>query len=135
MEDHIRILVIEDEEYVRKCLEYNLNLDGFEIYIAEDGYEGLEIARETRLDLILLDWILPELNGMEVLSELKSDSKTADIPVFMLTAKSMPGDISKAFGTGADDYITKPFNPMLLGKIIMKKMKKSEHLAGTAGHQ
>lgn len=126
MSERISVLVVEDEEHIRTVLEYNLKLDGFEVYLAEDGPGGLELAREKRPDVILLDWMMPEMDGLEVLSELKDDKTTEDIPVFMLTAKGMTGDVARAFYEGADDYITKPFDPMQLGEIIKGKMEKYE---------
>ena len=73
MSEKIPILVVEDEEHIRTILEYNLKLDGFEVYLAENGLAGLEVAREKKVELILLDWMMPEMNGLEVLSELKKD--------------------------------------------------------------
>lgn len=124
MSERISVLVVEDEEHIRKILEYNLRLDGFEVYEAEDGRRGLELARQKKLELILLDWMMPEMNGLEVLSELKHDKRTKHIPVFMLTAKGTIGDVDKAFYIGADDYITKPFEPEQLGGTIKKKLEK-----------
>ena len=120
----ITVLVIEDEEHIRRVLEYNLKLDGFEVYLAADGPSGLELARERRPDVILLDWMMPEMDGLKVLSELRYDETTNDIAVFMLTAKEMMGEVGQALYEGADDYITKPFDPMQLGKVIRKKLEK-----------
>jgi len=123
MSKQISVLAIEDEEHIRKILEYNLRLDGFDVHLAEDGRSGLEVARRIKPDVILLDWMLPEMTGLEVLSELKCDEKTQDIPVFMLTAKAMSGDLAQALREGADDYITKPFNPGELGQAIKSKLE------------
>lgn len=124
MSERIPVLVIDDEEHIRTILEYNLRLDGFEVYLAENGRMGLELARKKKPALVLLDWMMPEMDGLEVLSELKYDGRTEDIPVFMLTAKGMIGDIERAFELGADDYITKPFEPEKLGQTIKKKFKE-----------
>jgi len=124
MSKRIPILVIEDEEHIRIILEYNLRLDGFEVYLAEDGPKGIELAREKRPDLILLDWMMPKMNGPEVLAELKNDKRTEHIPVFMLTVKGMIRDIDQALKVGADDYMTKPFDPMELGKTIKRKLQE-----------
>ena len=124
MSEQIKILVVEDEAHIRKVLEYNLKLDGFEVYLAEDGATGLKLARENSPDLILLDWLMPVMNGLQVLAELKTDSSTEHIPVFMLTAKGMLNDVTQAIEMGADDYITKPFNPIQLGKTIREKLEK-----------
>lgn len=124
MSEQITILVVEDEAHIRRVLEYNLKLDGFEVYLAEDGATGLKLARENSPDVILLDWLMPVMNGLQVLAELKTDSSTEHIPVFMLTAKGMLNDVTQAIEMGADDYITKPFNPIQLGKTIREKLEK-----------
>lgn len=117
-------MVVEDEAHIRRVLEYNLKLDGFEVYLAEDGATGLKLARENNPDVILLDWLMPVMNGLRVLAELKTDGSTEHIPVFMLTAKGMLNDVTQAIEMGADDYITKPFNPIQLGKTIREKLEK-----------
>ncbi|MGA2070400.1 MAG: response regulator [Sedimentisphaerales bacterium] len=124
MSEQIIILIIEDEAHIRRVLEYNFKLDGFEVYLAEDGATGLKLARENKPDVILLDWLMPVMNGLQVLTELKADSSTEHIPVFMLTAKGMLNDVTQAIEMGADDYITKPFNPIELGKTIREKLEK-----------
>ncbi|MGB7582154.1 MAG: response regulator [Sedimentisphaerales bacterium] len=124
MSEQFTILVVEDETHIRRVLEYNLKLDGFEVCLAEDGAMGLKLAHEKNPDVILLDWLMPVMNGMQVLAELKADSSTEHIPVFMLTAKGMISDVTQAIEMGADDYITKPFNPIQLGKTIREKLEK-----------
>jgi DNA-binding response OmpR family regulator len=118
------VLLVEDEEHIRLVVEYNLKREGFEVYSAEDGLSALEIARKIIPDIILLDWMLPGMNGLEVLTELKHDERTKHIPVFMLTAKGMASDVARALEMGADDYITKPFNPRQLGETIKKKLEE-----------
>lgn len=122
MSERISILAIDDEEHIRDILEYNLKLDGFEVYVAEDGRKGLELARKMRLDVILLDWMMPEMDGLEVLSELKKDEQTKHIPVFMLTAKPLMRDRGEALFEGADDYIPKPFAAEL-GQTVRSKLE------------
>ena len=124
MSEQITTLIIEDEEHIRRVLEYNLKLDGFEVYLAENGDAGLKLAHEKKPDLILLDWLMPAINGLQVLTELKADSSTKHIQVFMLTGKTMVSDVTQAIEMGADDYITKPFNPTQLGKIVREKLEK-----------
>ncbi|OHB61155.1 MAG: hypothetical protein A2167_04790 [Planctomycetes bacterium RBG_13_46_10] len=124
MDKPISILVVEDEEHIRRILEYNLKLDGFEVSSTAEGSKAIEIAKEKQPDLILLDWMMPEMDGLEVLSKLKKDKSTENIPVFMLTAKGMMVDVGRALCEGADDYITKPFDPVQLGKMIRKKLKR-----------
>jgi len=123
MSEQISVLAIEDEEHIRNILKYNLKLDGFEVYVAEDGRRGLELALQKIPDVILLDWMIPEMDGLEVLSELKHDQRTENIPVFMLTAKAMMGDLEQALREGADDCITKPFDPVKLGQMIKSKLE------------
>ncbi len=124
MSQNITILVIEDEAHIRRVLEYNLKLDGFTVYLAEDGAEGLKSAIEKKPDVILLDWLMPVMNGIQVLLELKKNDITKSIPTFMLTAKGMLNDVTEAIEMGVDDYITKPFNPTQLGKTIKEKLEK-----------
>ncbi len=125
MDEHIKILVIEDEERIRAVLKYNLEFDGFEVHLAEEGKTGLRMVREIKPDLILLDWMMPEMDGLQVLSELKHDEATKDIPVFMLTAKSMMGEVGRALYEGADDYLTKPFDVVELGQMLKAKLEKA----------
>lgn len=120
----ITVLFIDDEENIRALVSYNLRLEGFQIFLAHDGLSGLKIAKRIYPDLILLDVAMPGVDGLQVLSELKKNSRTKPIPVFMLTAKGMIDDIERAFDLGADDYITKPFDPHKLGKSIKKKMDR-----------
>ena len=124
MSDTIRVLVIEDEAHIRMALEYNLQMDGFEVHLAENGRLGIEAVGRVRPDLVLCDWMMPEMNGVEVVRELKGSPKTSHLPVFMLTAKSMVGDVEEAFKAGADDYITKPFDPLKLGEMLRHKLAK-----------
>ncbi len=130
MDRPLSVLVVEDEEHIRRILEYNLKLDRFEVFLAEDGPTALDMTRLHKPDVVLLDWMMPGMDGLEVLSELKKDKTTAGIPVFMLTAKGMMTDVERALYEGADDYITKPFDPMDLGKTIKDKLKKYSHSEG-----
>lgn len=125
MDEPTTILVVEDEERIRTVLKYNLELDGFKVYLAQDGQAGLELAGTKRPDLILLDWMMPGLDGLQVLSELKNDERTRSIPVFMLTAKSMMAEVGRALYEGADDYITKPFDVVELGQILKEKLERA----------
>lgn len=120
----IPVLVIEDEDDIRKLIKYNLYQAGFEVYTAEDGPSGIKAARKYKPSLILLDVMMPGMNGLEVLTNLKWNKKTKDIPMFMLTAKNTMGDMDHAFARRADDYLTKPFDGEKLGKTIKKKSEK-----------
>lgn len=124
MEEKVSVLVIDDEEHIRDIVAYNLRADGFEVYLAENGRDGLQIAAEKKPDLVLLDWVMLETSGLEVLTSLKSDQSTNSIPVFMLTAKDMYDDVNTAVNMGADSYIAKPFDPTQLGKTIRARLGK-----------
>lgn len=132
MSKWISVLLIEDEELVRKTLKRSLQLYGFRVYPAEDGPAGLKLAQEKEPAFILLDWMMPEMNGLEVLAELKHSEKTEHIPVFMLTGRGMMGDLDQAFEIGADGYITKPADLTDLGRIVKAKWQKYEKVT-TAG--
>jgi len=120
-----KVLVVEDEEHIRVVLEYNLRLEGFDVYLAGDGATGLRLAREIKPDVVLLDWMMPGMNGLAVLSELKNDEKTMHIHVFMLTAKGVASDRELALSVGADDYIVKPFDFKQLSKTIKETLEES----------
>lgn len=105
-----RILVIEDEANIQELLKYNLEKNGYKVTVAADGAEGLEEAIANIPDLILLDLMLPGLDGLEVCKRLRMEKRTRKIPVFMLTAKSEELDKVLGLELGADDYITKPFS-------------------------
>jgi DNA-binding response OmpR family regulator len=124
MSERIPILVIDDDADFLELVNYNLRLDGFDVSQATNGPQGLKLARKKRPAVILLDTTMPDMNGLEVLSELKYNVKTEQIPVFMLTAKTMMGDIERAFDIGADDYVAKPVELQKLGKIIKRKLSK-----------
>ncbi|MHC4456836.1 MAG: response regulator [Planctomycetota bacterium] len=124
MSKWIPILVIDDDEITHKALEYNLKLYGFKVYLAKDGETGLKLAQEKTPELILLDWMMPGMDGLEVLSEVKHNKRTEHIPVFMLTGRGMIGDLDEPFEIGADDYIIKPFDLKQLGKILKDKWQQ-----------
>jgi len=119
----ISVLLVDDETDIRNVMDYRLRADGFKVYLAESGSEGLKLARRMKPSVILLDWMMPHLDGLEVLSELKYQRKTKSIPVFMFTARGVVADMDKAFALGADGYIPKPCNMVTLGNLIRKKLQ------------
>ncbi len=121
MSEWVHVLVIEDDELVQKALKRSLKLYGFKVFMAKDGQTGFRLAQVKKPAFILLDWMMPEMDGLEVLAELKHNKKTENIPVFMLTGRDTIGDLDQAFEIGADDYITKPLDPRDLGKTIAHK--------------
>ncbi len=124
MSEWISLLMIDDDKQFLELVEYSLRLAGFKVLTATNGRKGLKLARNKRPEVILLDVAMPEMDGLEVLTELKHDKKTADIPVFMLTARTLVGEFEQAFNVGADDYITKPVEVMALGDIVKSKLEK-----------
>jgi CheY-like chemotaxis protein len=124
MSEWIPIVVVEDDELVRIILEISLKLYGFQVYPAKNGRIGLQLIKEKKPALILLDWMMPGMDGLEVLAELKHDPETEHIPVFMLTSRGMIGDLDQAFEIGADGYIRKPLELKKLGKIVKDKWEK-----------
>lgn len=104
------VLVVEDEEHIVTLLTYNLDKEGFSTMVALDGEDALLTAKERRPDLIILDWMLPKLSGLEVCRQLRRDSGTRDIPIIMLTARGEEHDRIRGFEHGADDYVVKPFS-------------------------
>jgi two-component system phosphate regulon response regulator PhoB len=118
-------LVVDDEEDILNLLSYNLNKAGYDVLTAKDGPEALELAVKELPGLILLDIMLPNMEGTEVLKRLKADPSTLNVPVIMLTAKGEEIDRIVGFELGADDYITKPFSPrelILRVKAIIKRV-------------
>lgn len=109
-----KILVVDDEEDLLELVKYNLEREGFQITCAESGEKALRSTRHEHPDLIVLDLMLPGIDGLEVARRLKQDQKTAGIPIVMLTAKGEEVDIVTGLELGADDYITKPFSPRVL---------------------
>ncbi|MFQ5951841.1 MAG: PleD family two-component system response regulator [Candidatus Omnitrophota bacterium] len=118
-----RILVVDDEPHTVKMVESRLRANGFDVITAQNGAEGLEKARAESPDLILLDIIMPEMNGHETLSKLKESEETKSIPVIMFTSKGQVEDVEKASYAGAVDYIVKPFDPIAL----LNKIRKALH--------
>jgi len=109
-----RVLVIDDEEDIARLVEHHLTADGYKVICAASGELGLEAARSHQPDLIILDLMLPGLDGLDVCRILKRDHTTARIPIIMLTAKGDETDIVAGLELGADDYVVKPFSPKVL---------------------
>jgi two-component system phosphate regulon response regulator PhoB len=105
------ILVIDDEKDLIEMVRYNLDKEGFDVISAKDGPSGLEIAQRHKLDLIVLDLMMPGMDGLEVCRRLRADPRTGRIPTIMLTAKATEADRIVGLELGADDYVTKPFSP------------------------
>jgi two-component system phosphate regulon response regulator PhoB len=104
------ILVVEDEDALSTLLSYNLEKEGYKVCVAADGEDGLMQVDEAQPDLIVLDWMLPKVSGIEVCRRLRSRPETRNIPIIMLTARGEESDRIRGLDTGADDYVTKPFS-------------------------
>src|SRR5439155_17234472 len=113
-----RILIADDELAVRQLLELVLRSQGYDVLVAQNGDQLVRMAQERVPDLVVIDLMMPYLDGYEAIRQLRNDTRTAHLPMVVLTAKSTPDDVVIGFETGADDYITKPFNiPELLARI------------------
>src|SRR5712692_6366021 len=121
-----RILIIEDERTLVKTLEYNFEREGYEVIASHDGAEGLRKAQTILPDLILLDLMLPVMNGLEICRELRAGERTKDIPIIMLTARAEETDQIVGFSMGADDYVTKPFQIRVLMQRVKALLRRKE---------
>jgi two-component system, OmpR family, phosphate regulon response regulator PhoB len=119
------ILIVEDENDIVTLLRYNLEKEGFRTIAAGDGEEALLLAGEQTPNLILLDWMLPLMSGLEVCRQLRRNPNTRDIPVIMLTARGEEADRVRGLNAGADDYITKPFSPTEMTARIRAVLRRS----------
>ena len=125
-----KILVVDDEEDILELVKYNLEREGFQVKCAESGETAMTRTRQEAPDLIVLDLMLPGIDGLEVARRLKQDQKTAGIPIVMLTAKGEEADIVTGLELGADDYIPKPFSPRVLIariKAVMRRQSQAAH--------
>ncbi|MDD5538981.1 MAG: response regulator transcription factor [Candidatus Omnitrophica bacterium] len=123
------ILIVEDEKDIVRMLEYNLQKEGFKTLSARDGEDALDAANRDHPDLVILDLMLPGMDGLEVCKALKQGAKTAMIPIIMLTAKVQESDKVVGLELGADDYMTKPFSPRELVariKAVLRRMTEKD---------
>lgn len=117
------ILVVDDESDVRLLCRVNLEFEGFSVVEAKDGEQALECLSDSTPDLVLLDVMMPGIDGWQVLKAIKDSHSTNHIPVVMLTAKVQEKDQVRSFADGAFDYVTKPFHPMALGRTVRNALK------------
>lgn len=121
-----RVLIIEDEKALTEVLSYNLQRDGYEVQVCHDGRDGLRKAQTQIPDLILLDLMLPGMDGLDVCRELRGGERTRHIPILMLTAKAEETDQIVGFSMGADDYVTKPFSVKVLLQRVRALQRRME---------
>lgn len=127
------ILLIEDDPLSARLADLVLKSEGYQVIIAPDGLQGLKIAHDTPPDLILLDLMLPGLDGFEVLSRLRADAQTADVPVVVVSSKSQPTDKETAAKVGADDYVTKPYRKAQLLEVVRSRLGERPEKAAARG--
>ena len=106
------MLVVDDDPVIIRLLEVNFEMEGFTVVTAVDGMDGVEKARAEKPDIVVSDVMMPKLNGLELCVALKTDDSTSSIPVVLLSAKAQVADIRAGLDAGADDYVTKPFEPL-----------------------
>lgn len=120
------VLIVEDEDAIVTLLQYNLEKEGYRVRTTDNGNEAFMLIREDKPDIIILDWMLPGMSGVEICGKIRDDKKYHDIPVIMLTAKGEELDRITGLETGADDYMTKPFSPAELSariKAVLRRMR------------
>jgi DNA-binding response OmpR family regulator len=106
------VLVVDDDPVILKLLEVNFEMEGFTVLVARDGEEGIEVARADQPDLIVSDIMMPKVSGLELVIALRADASTSEIPIILLSAKAQNADVRSGLDAGADDYVTKPFEPL-----------------------
>ncbi len=121
-----KILIVDDEPHIVKMVESRLKANGYEVITANNGADGFEKASQEKPDLIILDMLMPKMDGPTALIKLKTVEGTKNIPVIMFTAKGQPADIEMAQQRGADDYVVKPFSPPVLLEKIRKALEKGK---------
>ena len=120
------VLVIDDEAPIRLLCKVNLEAEGMDVLEAADGPTGLEQAREQTPDVVLLDVMMPGLDGWQVAKHLMQDERTSDIPIIFLTARAEFRDRARGLDIGGVDYVTKPFNPLELAPLVRELLERSE---------
>ncbi|SHK80677.1 two component transcriptional regulator, winged helix family [Roseovarius marisflavi] len=123
--DQPTVLLVEDEPAQREVLSYNLEADGFRVLTASNGEEALLIVAETPPDIIVLDWMMPNVSGIEVCRQLKTRSETRAIPIIMLSARSEEVDLVRGLETGADDYMVKPYSVVELLARVRAQLRRT----------
>lgn len=109
-----KVLVIDDDPVIVELLRVNFAIEGFDVVTAADGREGLERATSDAPDLVLSDIMMPRMDGLQLLTQLKNDARTKRLPVILLSAKAQNAEVQQGLDAGADDYVTKPFDPLEL---------------------
>jgi two-component system phosphate regulon response regulator PhoB len=119
-----KVIVIDDEPFILMMIEDKLKRAGIEVVALRESVGAVEVIRNEKPDLILMDWMMPEVSGLEVCRALKADDELKDIPIFMLSAKGQEEDIKRGMESGVARYLTKPFSPKALLEIIQEELGK-----------
>jgi CheY-like chemotaxis protein len=120
-----RVLVVDDEKFVRELIKIKLGRCGLIVTEATNGLEGVEMAQSLKPDIILMDVMMPKMNGFEACEKLKSNPDTARIPIVMLTARGEQMNLEKGLSLGAADYMSKPFSPQKLAELVIEILQRS----------
>ncbi len=128
-----RILVIDDEEDILELVRYNLEREGYHVTCVASGEEALKTVKKDKPDLIVLDIMLPDVNGLEITKVLKKDASTGGIPIIMLSARGEEADVVAGLELGADDYIVKPFSPRILTARVKAVLRRRYYAEGDEG--
>lgn len=123
-----RVMAVDDDHVILGLLQVNLDMEGHEMIAAVDGREALDKVRQDRPDLILLDVMMPNVDGWQVAEELKRDEVTAGIPVVVLSARAMEADVHRGTELGVDSYVTKPFDPVDLMELVNRLLARAERV-------
>lgn len=121
-----KILAVDDERHIARLVQVNLERQGHQVTVAYDGEEALQKVAQDRPDLIVCDVMMPRKDGFQVLTELKANPETADIPVIMLTAKAQDADVFRGWSSGVDCYLTKPFQPAELINFVQRVLESQD---------
>lgn len=124
MSEHPKVLLVEDEPAQREVLSYNLKSEGFDVVTAADGEEAMLLVEEETPDIIVLDWMLPRISGIEICRRIKSKPQTRSIPILMLSARSEEVDRVRGLETGADDYVVKPYSVLELMARVRSQLRR-----------
>ena len=128
-----KVLVVDDEKFVRELIKIKLGRSGLVVFEAANGLEAIEIAQTQKPDMILLDVMMPKMNGFEACEKLKTNPTTARIPIVMLTARGEPANHEKGISLGATDYMSKPFSPQKLAELVIEIIKRNSSISSEPG--
>lgn len=119
-----KVIIIDDEPFILMMIEDKLKRAGIEVIALRESVGAVEVIRDEKPDLILMDWMMPEVSGLEVCRALKADEELKDIPIFMLSAKGQEEDIKRGLESGVARYLTKPFSPKALLEVVLEELGK-----------